>query len=46
MSVNINIDLNRNTALITGATRGIGNAVAAEFLRTGAQVVLIGTKTG
>ena len=44
MSVNMNIDLNGKTALITGATRGIGKAVADEFLRGGAQVILTGTK--
>ncbi len=40
----MNIDLNGKTALITGATRGIGKAVADEFLRAGAQVILTGTK--
>ena len=40
----MNVDLNGKTALITGATRGIGKAIADEFLRSGAQVVLTGTK--
>jgi len=40
----MNINLNGKTALITGATRGIGKAIADEFLRGGAQVVLTGTK--
>ena len=44
MSINVNIDLSGKTALITGATRGIGKAVADEFLRGGAQVILTGTK--
>ena len=44
MSINVNIDLSGKTALITGATRGIGKAIANEFLRGGAQVVLTGTK--
>jgi len=31
------------TALITGATRGIGNAIAHEFLHAGSRVILTGT---
>lgn len=42
--MSINIDLKEKTALITGATRGIGKAIADDFLRAGAQVVLTGTK--
>ena len=40
----INIDLNGKTALITGATRGIGKAIADKFLDAEVQVVLTGTK--
>lgn len=40
----VNIDLKETTALITGATRGIGKAIADSFLRAGANVVLTGTK--
>ena len=42
MSVNIN--LSGKTALITGATRGIGKAIANVFLEAGATVILTGTK--
>lgn len=42
--MSVNIDLTGKTALITGATRGIGKAIADDFLRAGAQVVLTGTK--
>ena len=38
-----NIILKEKTVLITGATRGIGKAIADEFLRAGASVVLTGT---
>jgi len=43
--VSINIDLSGKTALITGATRGIGRAIADAFLDAGAHVVLTGTKS-
>ncbi len=39
-----NIDLSGNTALITGATRGIGKSNADNFLKARAQVILTGTK--
>ena len=38
------IELSGKTALITGATRGIGRAIADAFLDAGAHVVLTGTK--
>ena len=38
-----NIDLTGKTALITGATRGIGQAIAKDFLHAGAHVLLTGT---
>lgn len=44
MTMGINIDLNGKTALITGATRGIGKAIADKFLDAEVQVVLTGTK--
>ena len=39
------IELSGKTALITGATRGIGRAIADAFLDAGAHVVLTGTKS-
>ncbi len=42
--MSVNIDLSKRTALITGATRGIGKSIAADFLKAGAQVILTGTK--
>jgi len=39
----INIDLHNRTALITGATRGIGKAIADDFIEAGARVILTGT---
>ena len=42
--MSINIDLSGKTALITGATRGIGRAIADEFIEAGANVILTGTK--
>jgi len=41
--VSININLSGKTALITGATRGIGRAIADEFIEANAQVILTGT---
>lgn len=37
------IDLNGKTALITGATKGIGKAIASDFIEAGASVLLTGT---
>lgn len=42
MSVSIN--LSGKTALITGATRGIGKAISNNFIKAGAKVILTGTK--
>lgn len=42
--MSVSIDLRGKTALITGATRGIGKSIADAFLDTEAQVVLTGTK--
>lgn len=39
-----NCDLQDKTVFITGATRGIGGAIASEFLSLGAQVIGTGTK--
>jgi 3-oxoacyl-[acyl-carrier protein] reductase len=39
-----NFDLQDKTVFITGATRGIGAAIASEFLSLGAQVIGTGTK--
>lgn len=41
---NIKIDLAGKTALITGATRGIGKAIAEKLFEAGASVLLTGTK--
>ena len=42
--MSVNIDLTGKTALITGATRGIGKAIADVFLKAGTRVILTGTK--
>lgn len=44
MSVEINFS--GKTALITGATRGIGHAISNIFTEAGADVILTGTKSG
>jgi len=41
MSVNINLD--NRVALVTGGTRGIGNAIAKQLLKSGASVLATGT---
>jgi 3-oxoacyl-[acyl-carrier protein] reductase len=40
----VGIDLSGKTALITGATRGIGKAIADAFMDCGADLMLTGTK--
>ena len=42
--MSISIDLSNKTALITGATRGIGKAISESFIEAGAKVLLTGTK--
>lgn len=42
--MSINIEFSGKTALITGATRGIGKAIADNFIEAGAKVILTGTK--
>jgi 3-oxoacyl-[acyl-carrier protein] reductase len=42
--MSLSIDLSTKTALITGATRGIGKAIADEFVKSGAKVLLTGTQ--
>ena len=41
--MSININFSGKTALITGATRGIGQAIADVFIEAGANVILTGT---
>lgn len=41
-----NINLSNKTALITGASRGIGKAVAKAYAKAGAHVILIARTTG
>ena len=41
--MSIRIDLSGKTALITGATRGIGRAISNKFIEAGANVILTGT---
>ena len=41
--MSIKLDLTGKTALITGATRGIGKAIAGEFIEADAKVILTGT---
>ena len=41
--MSIRINLAGKTALITGATRGIGKAIAGEFIEADAKVILTGT---
>ena len=42
--MSVSIDLSGKTALITGATRGIGKAIADAFVDSGANLMLTGTK--
>ena len=41
--MSVNIDISGKTALITGATHGIGNAIAKVFKEAGADLILTGT---
>ena len=43
LTMAINIDLGGKTALITGATRGIGKVISEKFIEAGATVFLTGT---
>lgn len=43
--MNVGLDLSGKTALITGATRGIGKAIADAFMDSGANLMLTGTKS-
>ena len=38
------VDLAGRTAIVTGATRGIGSAIARELISAGANVILTGTR--
>jgi 3-oxoacyl-[acyl-carrier protein] reductase len=42
--MSVDIDLSGKTALITGATRGIGKAIADAFIDSGVSLILTGTK--
>jgi len=42
--MSVSIDLSGKTALITGATRGIGKAIADAFIDSDANLILTGTK--
>ena len=42
--MSVSLDLLGKTVLITGATRGIGKAIADDYLKTDAKVIMTGTK--